>query len=115
MYASRAQRVAGNRTRTGGRRGGGEIPLILRDSAVGQHLLQFGDARAGDHGVLEPKLLQVGDILEAHQPRVGDLFRQVKRLPETTPNATFCMAAVVELRRRGKGAWATKGISRVGP
>ena len=34
---------ARNRTCTGGRRGGG-----LPDVAVGQRLLQFGDARVGD-------------------------------------------------------------------
>ena len=39
----RAQRVARNRTRTGGRSGGG-----LPDVAVWQGILQFGDTRVSD-------------------------------------------------------------------
>ena len=56
-------RVAGNRTRTGGRRGGGLLvdhAVWLPDLAVRQNLLQFGDARVGYLGVDEIELLQVG-------------------------------------------------------
>ena len=47
MYASRAQRVGSTRTRTGGRSG------LLRNLAVGQRLLQFGDACVGDLGAAD--------------------------------------------------------------
>ena len=57
-----------NRTRTGGRRGG-----LLRNLAVGQRLFQFGDARVGDLGEQDFELQQLGQSLEVHQPRVGDL------------------------------------------
>ena len=51
-----------------GRRG------LVRDLAVWQGLLQFGDARVGDLGVAEVELLQVRQPLEMHQSRVGDLI-----------------------------------------
>ena len=36
-------------------------------------MLQIGDARVGDPGVVEVELLQVGQTFEMHQPRVGNL------------------------------------------
>ena len=55
-------------TRTGGRRTGG-----LVDLAVGQRLLQFGDACVGDLAAVEVKRLQPVQPFEMDQPRVGDL------------------------------------------
>ena len=46
---------------------------LLCDLAVGNCLLQFGDARVGDLGKAEVELLQIGHGLEMDQPRVSDL------------------------------------------
>ena len=46
--------------------GGGSL---VRDLAVGQRLLQFGDARVGDPGAPEGELLQVGQSLKMQQAR----------------------------------------------
>ena len=45
---------------------------LLRNLAVGQRLLQFGDARVGDLGAEEVELLQLGQTLQVHQSRVRD-------------------------------------------
>ena len=44
---------------------------LLYNLAVGQGLLQFGDARVGDLGEVEGELLQIVHFLEMHQPRVA--------------------------------------------
>ena len=47
--------------------------LTTEDGTVRQSLLQLGNARAGDLGAVEDEPLQVGQPLEVHQSRVGDL------------------------------------------
>ena len=55
---------------------------LLPDLAVWQCLLQFGDTRAGDLGVLDVEKCQGGQPLEVHEPRVGDVVAptQIERL-----------------------------------
>jgi len=45
---------------------------LLCDLAVGQRLLQVGDACGGDLGAPEVERLQPGHPLEVYEPRVGD-------------------------------------------
>ena len=76
----RAQRVASNRTHTGGRSGGvvrGREVLPV-DRALRQRLLRFGDSGIGDLGAgkvgaLKVEVVQIGQIFEMHQSRVGDI------------------------------------------
>ena len=72
--------MASNRTRTGGRRGGGLLATInpreerfCVDLAVGQGLLQVVDACVGDLGIAEAEAFQLGHFLEVHETHVGDL------------------------------------------
>ena len=59
---------------------------LLGDLAVGQRLLQVGDARRGDLGAVERERLQVGKPLEMLQSRVGDLGAvEVERLQAGQP------------------------------
>ena len=51
---------------------GAAAGLVL-DLAVGQGLLQFGDARVGDLGFVEAEISQVGQLHKMNQPGVGDL------------------------------------------
>ena len=53
---------------------------LLEDLAVGQRLLQVGDARLGGFRVVEVECLQPGHSLMTQQPRVADLLRQDDRL-----------------------------------
>jgi hypothetical protein len=46
---------------------------LVADVAVGQRLLQFGDARVRDRGALEVETLQIRHPLEVHQTLVGDV------------------------------------------
>ena len=46
---------------------------LMVDRAVGECLLEFGDALVGDLGVKEDERMQIGQPLEMHQPCVGDL------------------------------------------
>ena len=59
------------REREDGRDGDGKGLVFYL--AVGQRLLQVGDARGGDVVANEVEHLQVGHPLEVHQPRVRDL------------------------------------------
>ena len=43
------------------------------DHAVGECLLEFGDALVGDLGVKEDERMQIGQPLEMLQPRIGNL------------------------------------------
>ena len=43
------------------------------DSNVWQRLLEFGDSRVGDLGVVEVEELQTRQSLQLHESRVGDL------------------------------------------
>ena len=51
------------------------------DITIWQCLLEFGDARVGDLGVVEMERLQTGQSRQMHQPRVGDLsLIEIERL-----------------------------------
>mgnify|MGYP001472501574 CR=1 FL=1 len=52
---------------------GGAAGLVPIDRAVGQRLLQFGEARLGDLRSGEIKRLQVGQPQQVHQSSVGEL------------------------------------------
>ena len=67
--------------------GGGPSRLRLPgDLAVGQRLLQVGDARVGELEADEPKLLHFDQALEMHQSSVGDLgVAEVERLQIRQP------------------------------
>ena len=45
----------------------------MQDLTIRHRLLDFGDSRVGDLGVLEVELLQTGESRQMYQPRVGDL------------------------------------------
>ena len=49
---------------------------LLDGLAVGQHLLEVGDARISDLGVLKKERLQPGQPLEVQQPRTRGVFLQ---------------------------------------
>ena len=46
---------------------------LVRDLAVGQGFLQFGEARGGDLGGIKVEDLQFRHPLDVYQPCVGDL------------------------------------------
>ena len=46
---------------------------LMVDRAVGECLLEFGDALVGDLGVKEDERMQIGQPLEMLQPRIGNL------------------------------------------
>ena len=90
--------TAGSWTRAGGRRGGGllvDLAVRLPDSALGQGLLQFGNACVGDLGLAEIEISQIRQSLEMRQPRVGDVSFTAKAKALQVDHVRFLLVRCV--------------------